>query len=169
MSELRVFAQFADAPVDIDAWNAHAVRFFATRIGFADTPQALMAPPSGPDTNLDPSSRRIADGEPHPTLRARFVIAPAGATPGIRSAIRRARAAVDLAEAEAAEARSRTSGLALLARRCGTIWVVAREGPGDALALRLAAILASLMLGPILDPDANALFGVKTARAKMDA
>ena len=39
----------------------------------------------------------------------------------------------------------------------------------DALALRLAAILASVLLGPILDARVPELFGVKTARAKLDA
>jgi hypothetical protein len=146
-SELRVFAQSADA-IDIDACSAHAARFFATRIGLADVPDA-------------PS--------PTSTLRVRFVIAPAGALPGIRSAYRRACDATDRLDAERADARMGSTGLALLARRCATVWVVEREGPDDALALRLAAILASLLLGPIFDREAQALFGVKTARERLEA
>ncbi|HXX65623.1 MAG TPA: hypothetical protein VEK07_00460 [Polyangiaceae bacterium] len=163
MSELRVFAQSADAPIDIDAWNAHAVRFFATGLGLADGPQTHTTPL---DENFPAASCPSAEVD-RLTLCARLVIAPQGAPAGIRSARRRARIAADLAQADAAEARSGTSGLARLARRCGGIWLVERQGPADTLALRLAAILASLLLGPILDPDANALFGVKTARAKM--
>ena len=65
-------------------------------------------------------------------------------------------------------ARAGYTGLALLARRCKTIWLVVREGPSDRLALHLAAILASLLLGPILDASAGELFGIKTARAKLE-
>lgn len=39
----------------------------------------------------------------------------------------------------------------------------------DTLALTLAAILASILLGPILDPRRSELFGVKTARRKLEA
>jgi hypothetical protein len=102
-------------------------------------------------------------------LGVRFVIAPADALPGIRAASRRARDAIDLVEAERAEARVGSSGLALLARRCPVVWTVEREEPEDALALLLAAILASLLLGPIFDRDAQALFGVKTARERLEA
>ena len=52
------------------------------------------------------------------------------------------------------------------ARPCG--WSSARRDP-DPLALRLAAILASVLLGPILDVRVPELFGVKTARAKLEA
>jgi hypothetical protein len=140
---LLVFAQQRDARVAIDAWNAHAVRFFATRIGLAED-RADASEPLG------------------------FVVAPDGAAPGIRSVVARARAPEDLARAQALDP---GTGLALVARRCPTVWVVARESPSDALALRLAAILASVLLGPILDSEAGAqgeLFGVKTARAKLD-
>jgi hypothetical protein len=138
VAPLRVFAQPAVAPVDIDAWSAHASRFFATRIGLA--------------------------GE-----KDSFVVAPDGHPPGVRSAAPRPCTDEDLAAADAAEARSGGGGLALLARRCQSVWIVQRETPADPLALRLAAILASLLLGPILDPESGELFGVKTARAKLEA
>ena len=95
-------------------------------------------------------------------------MAPTGAAPGIRSAYARACEAADLAEAEWIEARSGSTGMALLARRCPVVWVVDREGPSDTLALRLAAIVASLFLGPVVDAEAKALFGVKTAREKIE-
>jgi hypothetical protein len=98
-----------------------------------------------------------------------FVIAPDGHSPGIRSATARPSTDEDFAEADAAEARRGGGGLALLARRCRTVWVIPRETPSDALALRLAAILASLLLGPILDPATGEIFGVKSARAKLEA
>jgi hypothetical protein len=49
------------------------------------------------------------------------------------------------------------------------VWLVSRKGDRDPLALRLASILASVLLGPILDVQSGELFGVKTARAKLDA
>lgn len=169
MSELRVFAQSADTSIDIDAWNAHALRFFSTRLGLAEANAAHDLPARAELLFSHSRSGRSETGSATTTLRARFVIAPRDAPAGIRAASRRACEAVDLAEAESAEVASGTSGLALLARRCGALWLIEREGPDDALALRFAAILASLVLGPILDPDVKALFGVKTARAKMAA
>jgi hypothetical protein len=146
-----VFAQRSDARVDIDGWNAHAARFFATRIGLT-------------------ADKRYSAAEPPPrTDEAEFVVAPEGEPPGVRSTLARPSEADDRALAETIDARAGITGLALLARRCGMIWMVAREGERDRLALRLAAILASILLGPVLDAAAGELFGVKTARAKLDA
>ncbi len=146
---LVVFAQRADARVDIHAWNAHAMRFFATRIGLT-------------------SDAHYPEGEPAPRIdESVFVVAPDGGTPGVRRAFARPCEADDYALAEAADARAGGTGLALLARRCEMVWLVVREAQPDPLALRLAAILAGVLLGPILDCPANELFGVKTARAKL--
>jgi hypothetical protein len=83
--------------------------------------------------------------------------------------VARARTAADLDLADQAEARAGGGGLALLARRCPTVWRLARDGVQDAAALRIAAILASVLLGPVLDPTVPALFGVKTARERLEA
>ncbi len=144
-----VFAQRSDARVEIDAWNAHAVRFFGTRIGLS-------------------ADKRYPSGEPIPRSdEAEFVIAPDGAPAGRRTAFARPSEEEDRARAEAVDARAGSTGLGLLARRCGTVWLVTRADYPDALALRLAAILASVLLGPILDEAEGELFGVKTARAKL--
>jgi hypothetical protein len=137
-----VFAQ-GEARLDVGAWDAHAERFFRTRIG---------------TTEPSPSPNAVC-----------FVVAPQGAAPGTRWAYARPRATGDLALADAAEARAGGGGLALLARRCPTVWLVARETEDDRLALRLAAILAGVLLGPILDVRGPEIFGVKTARGKLDA
>jgi hypothetical protein len=136
---LVVFAQRAQPLLEIDAWNQHGERFFDTRIGVAEP---------------------LESG-------ARLVIAPAGHDPGLRRVEGRARSDEDLAEADAAEARAQGAGLALLARRCQSVWLVEKLGEADSLALRLAAVMASVLLGPILDGAAGELFGVKTARAKI--
>lgn len=164
-----VFAQArADRPVDIDAWNAHAERFFATRIGLARPPE----PPEPPEAELSPDAtptpaavvHRVSSRPPIP-----FVVAPRGEAPGTVRVSVRVRDATDLARAEECDARAGPTGLAVLARRCESVWIVECESPADPLALRLAAILASVLLGPIMDPVTGTLFGVKTARAKLDA
>ena len=148
-----VFAQRPDARVDIAAWSAQAERFFSTRLGLAE-------------------EKRYAPGSSAPlTDEARFVVAPERETPGIRSAFARPCGAEDLALAESADERAGPggTGLALVARRCQTVWLVSRADDTDPLALRLAAILASVLLGPILDVRVPELFGVKTARSKLEA
>ena len=86
-----------------------------------------------------------------------------------RRLVARARTTVDLQLADEAEARAGGGGLALLARRCPTVWCLARDGAQDAAALRIAAILASVLLGPVLDPSVPELFGVKTARVRLES
>jgi hypothetical protein len=49
------------------------------------------------------------------------------------------------------------------------VWLVETASEPDRAALLLAAILASVVLGPILSPDGRDLFGVRTARAKLEA
>jgi hypothetical protein len=148
---LFVFAQRTDARIDIDTWNANATRFFATRIGLT-------------------ADKRYVDGEPPPrTDTVSFVIAPNGEPPGVRTVTARPCEAGDYALAEAIEAKGGFTGLSRLARRCAMAWVIVRDGPEDMTALRLAAILASVLLGPILDASAEELFGVKTARAKLES
>jgi hypothetical protein len=147
-----VFAQRADARVDIAAWSVQAERFFSTRLGLAE-------------------DKRYATGEAAPLRdQARFVVAPSGEAPGIRSAIARPCEADDLALAVRADERAGPggTGLALVARRCPTVWLISRTLDPDPLALRLSAILASVLLGPILDARVPELFGVKTAREKME-
>jgi hypothetical protein len=56
------------------------------------------------------------------------------------------------------------SGLVLLARRCAMVWLVIPENEDDPVALAIATILASHLLGPIL--ARGELMGVKTARLK---
>jgi hypothetical protein len=102
----------------------------------------------------------------------RLAVTPVGQAPAERAV--RARAANDGDYALAAEAEARMSGggLGQLARRCPVVWEVAREADPDPDALRIAAVLASMLLGPIVDPGAErgpAIFGVKTAREKLAA
>ena len=144
-----VFAQRSDWRIDVDAWNAHATRFFATRLGL----ESEMGNP--PDDRASPGGTAV------------FLVSPVGEAAGRRWTFARPCTEEDYARADAAEARAGHTGLARLARRCPTIWLVVREAAPDQLSLRLAAILASILLGPILDGGSAELFGVKTARAKL--
>jgi hypothetical protein len=136
-----VFTSALQPQLDLAAWNGQAERFFATRL-------ALLG--------------RTADGE------ARIRVTPPSGPTGERVLSVRPRAAADMALAEAAEERANGGGMVLVARRCHSVWLVAREEEEDRMALRLAMVLASVFLGPILDARGPELFGVKTARAKLE-
>jgi hypothetical protein len=73
----------------------------------------------------------------------------------------------DWAAAEAAERAQNTYGMSLLAQRCRTVWLVVRESDDDPAALLIATVFASTLLGPILAPSGNELFGVRSARVKL--
>jgi hypothetical protein len=136
-----VFTSALQPQIDLDAWDGQAQRFFSTRL-------ALLG--------------RAADGA------ARIRVTPPRDPAGERALSVRPRAAADMALAEAAEVRANGGGMVLVARRCHSVWLVAREGEDDRLALRLAMVLSSVVLGPILDARGPELFGVKTARAKLE-
>jgi hypothetical protein len=139
-----VFSSAPDALLDLAVWDAQARRFFDTRL--ASTADASAA----------------AEG-----AEVRIEIVPPDGGAGVRTITYRPRRPEDLALAELAERRAGGGGLLLVAQRCPSVWIVARESEDDRLALRLAMILASALLGPVLDPRAPELFGVKTARQKL--
>ncbi len=61
------------------------------------------------------------------------------------------------------------AGFDVLIARAVRAWQVALPPHGEAFALALATVLASSLLAPILPPDASVVFGVKTARARLEA
>ncbi len=142
-----VFGQRTDARLEINLWERHAEQFFETRLG-------LTVP-------------KRYDFDAPPVDAARVVVLPLGGPEGIRLCYGRPRVDDDLRAAEDADTRGGSAGLGLLARRCATVWLVETSGEPDRLALLLAAIVASVVLGPILSPDERELFGVRTARAKL--
>jgi hypothetical protein len=74
----------------------------------------------------------------------------------------------DYVAAERAERAGRAGGMAALARRCPFVWEVDVGAGAQAEALRLCAILASVLLGPIMPPEGDTLFGVKGARERAE-
>jgi hypothetical protein len=148
-----VFAQRPDARLDVAELQRHAARFFATRLGLTvDKRYGVEAPP-----RVD---------------AARIVVATAAeASSGTRLVFGRPATDDDHAAAQAAERAQQTTGMAELARRCATVWLVraADAADGDPVALAVAAVLAGVFLGPILPPGGDALFGVKTARLRLES
>jgi len=142
-----VFAQQSDALITIDDWRRHAERFLATRIGLTV------------DKRYDEEHAPRIDA-------ARVVVAPHSAPSETRMLWGRPRTDDDVYAAEDADG---GAGLALLAKRCGQVWMVEREHEDDSVALRLAAIVAGVTLGPILVPGGARLVGPKTAKQELDA
>src|SRR6516225_9042031 len=110
---LIVFAQRAEPVLEVDAWSLQAARFFSLRVELAE----------------------LLEGG-----GARLVVAPDGRAAGLRAVWGRTRQDQDLHLADAAETRSGGGGLARLARRCNTVWLVERLRPADPLGLQLAAV-----------------------------
>ena len=84
---------------------------------------------------------------------------------------RRATTRDDLMSARDAEARGRAAGMAALAERCKQVWTIEPAGsevPSEAACLTLAALCASVALGPVLPPDGSTLFGVRGAIERRD-
>jgi hypothetical protein len=144
----RVFAQREDARLELSMWQQHAEKFFRTRL-------TLAAP------------KEYAFGVPT-TDTAKVVVTPPEGREATRVVAARPRTDEDLRTAEDTDARAGSTELGLLARRCKMIWLIGTQAEDDRPALLLAAIVASVVLGPILSPDEQQLFGVKTARQKLE-
>lgn len=144
-----VFSQRPDVVLDIEAIKRQAERFFATKVGLT----------------VD----KRYDGDVPLADVARIVVSGGdGTAAGTRLCYGRAADSADVAAAEEAERAQGTSGMALLANRCPTMWIIVPESEEDRAALLLAAIFASTMLGPILAPGGQEVFGVRTARMKLE-
>ena len=141
-----VFAQRPDAMLDIASLRHNAEMFFKTKIGL--------------------SVDKHYDDPLPPVDAARIVVA--GKYPGTRLCYARPATSDDLAQAEQAERASRGHGLALLAKRCPTVFLIVPEAPHDHVALAIAAIFASVFLGPIVSPGGEKIMGVRSARLELD-
>jgi len=144
-----VFAQRPNAVLEIAALKQQAARFFGAKLGWT----------------VDKDYR----GDTPDTDAARIVVATDdGTTSGTRIVFGRPADGADVAAAEEAERTQGTSGMALLAQRCPTLWLVVVDSADDRVALTIAAIFANTMLGPIVAADGKEIFGVRTARLKLE-
>lgn len=149
-SSYLVFAQRPDACLDMAAIKHQAARFFATKVGLS----------------VEKKYRHDAPM----TDAARLVVASDdGLAAGTRLCFGHAADMNDLAIVEEAERTQGSTGMALLAERCPTVWLIETQGgEEDRVALLLAAILASVLLGPIVPPRGDRVFGVRTARLELE-
>jgi hypothetical protein len=143
-----VFAQRPDARFELVQLRQNAERFFGTTLGLT-IPKTYAG--EWPDTDA-----------------AMVVLGPSAVPGGVRFCWGHPRGDAELDAAQAAETRAGYSGMFDLARRCQTTWLIAVESSLDRTALLLAAIFASVLLGPILSPGGESLFGVRTARMKLE-
>jgi hypothetical protein len=143
-----VFAQRTDARLETDLWARHASQFFESELKLTAAKRYVFDPPQ-----VDAAHVVITTPQGLEATRLCYV---------------RPRENDDLRAAEVADSRAGNPGMSGLARRCKMVWLVELEGEEDEAALRIAAILASVVLGPILSPDGEELFGVRTARAKLE-
>ncbi len=148
-----VFSQEPTPRLDLSALSARAAAFFQAKLG------------------LTVEKRYEA---PLPVIDAARVVvwSQAEARCGTRLCVGRQVDAEDLSLVEAAELRQGTYGMAALARRCHAVWLIACEATPpehDPVALSLAAIFASVMLGPIVAPCGTRVFGIRTARQILDS
>jgi len=141
-SSFLVFAQAAQPAFDIDAWSVQARSFFSSEIGFS-------VEKKGPRQRIDAA---------HVVLSC-----PSGS--GARLVVASPAEKEHLLIAEGAD---RGGGLGDLARRCKSIFEVEAFGDADGISLTLSAILASIFLGPIVSVTRTELFGVRTARTKLE-
>lgn len=145
-----VFGQRRDAALDVAALRGQAARFFDAKLGLTVDKRYLGAP------KVDAAHVVLATND--------------GEVAGTRLAYGRPADVDDVAAAESAERLQGTTGMALLAQRCGVVWLVVAEredGADDPVALTIAAIFASVLLGPILVPSGDALLGVRSARERL--
>ena len=147
-----VFAQDDGARLPVEQLKRQATRFFSTRVGLT-----VDKSYEGPLPRVD---------------AARIVVLPEDATArGTRLLYGRPVDPEDVEAARMAEIATgaTAAGLAQLAARCRMIWLVVPASAEDRAAVTLAAVLASVLLGPILAPGGRELFGVRTARTKLEA
>lgn len=137
----RVFSQQPDLVAALPKLLQHARRFFAAEL-------------------------EVLASSPEVRLRLHGARYPGSGTFRIEG---RERSADDLFAAEAAEARGRAGGMALLAGRCPAVWVVVPEQDVSGTAeLQLTALLASVALGPVLPADESTLYGVRGAMERAE-
>jgi hypothetical protein len=144
-----VFVQRSHAALEVAMLKAQASRFFGAKLGIT-------------------VEKTYTDVLPEADAARVVLASDEGTASGTRLCFGRRADERDHAAAEAAEQRQGTTGMSLLARRCGTVWLVTRESDDDRVALTIAAVLASAFLGPILAPSGDELFGVRTARMKLE-
>ncbi len=144
MARFVVFSQREEVAFPESELVHRAEKFFATKVGLRE-----------------PAKRDEAAGELHGT----FVVLEKGRSSRLVDLVIRSRSESDGALV-AANAAANSNGLKLLSDRCPAVYEVHGEDPRATLLI--AAILASVALGPAVSLEDGEVFGVKTAREKLE-
>lgn len=143
----------ADARVDAARWAHQARTFFKLELEVL-TPKHY---PSGALPLADVLEIAIGRGDlGGETARVQVVTVPIDRAPEAR------RRGLDAAAAIGG------AGMDALVLRAKRLWQIADDAAHPHAPLAIAAVLASLLLGPIVPPSADAIFGVKGARERLD-
>jgi hypothetical protein len=151
-----LLAPDASSVIDGARWRHHARTFFAATIELARAKKY----PDGVGPELDAAEVDVGPAAGGAATRVRLVTAPIALAPEAR-------------EAGGAGARAiGGAGFDVLVARARRVWQVeVRPVAGDdaRAPLVLAAVVASVLLAPIVPPEGGAIFGVKGARARLEA
>jgi hypothetical protein len=145
-----LFSPEVSSRVDGGLWMAQATRFFDASV------------------EVTPQKRYPENGQPiRDALQVTVSFAGASAVVSVQT-LPLDDAPLLVAAAERAVARMGGAGFDVLLGRARRLWQVRLEGEPRAASL-VTAILASVLLAPVLPPDQNSMFGVKGARQRFEA
>ncbi len=147
----------AQARMDVARWDHQARRFFGARLDLARPKRyPTGAFPLADAIEIDVAP--LAEGEA--ATRVLVVTVPIDRAPAVRAA------------AEAGVRAIGGAGFDALLARARRVWQASCrvDADGDGRApLVAAAVLASLLLAPVVPPEGGAIFGVKGARVRLEA
>ncbi|APR81024.1 Hypothetical protein A7982_06371 [Minicystis rosea] len=151
-----LLAPDGDARIDAPRWAHQASTFFRARLAVVQDKRY----PSGTLPLADMVELDIARRDDAATTRVLVLTVPVDRAPEAMKAGARGAAAIGGA------------GFDALVPRTRRVWQVraAIEGEGDARApAAAAAVLASVLLAPVVPPGGGTIFGVKGARQKLES
>lgn len=146
----------SDGRMELARWSHAATRFFGARLALAH-PKTY---PSGTTPLADGAWVDVAPSKGGTPTRVELVTLPIDRAPLVLARSRLAAQAIGGA------------GFDVLVERTRRAWQVRAEpisGADDRAPLVLAAVLASVLLAPIVPPGGATIFGVKGARERLDA
>jgi hypothetical protein len=157
-----LLAPDASSRIDAARWAHQAQRFFELTLSIHPDKQY----PGGGQPRADafevriaraPATSSAAGPAPSPTSTVRVITLPIDHAPAVPPAAARAAEAIGGA------------GFDVLVARAKRVWQVHRvplDGDDPRASLRVAAVIASLLLAPLLTPSGE-IFGVKGARERL--
>ncbi|HET9960626.1 MAG TPA: hypothetical protein VFQ61_39415 [Polyangiaceae bacterium] len=172
---LRVFSQGDVAALDLAQLVRNGTRFFDAELNLRDADGFRLAAPLATPAS-DPAQAHLREPNPSPatvslSIELEVVARQLRDAFEVRGRLVQTR---DLEAAQRAEHRGQSGGMSQLAARCRGVFeltpfqapIVEATRAGELL---LAAVFASVCLGPVLPEDESALFGVRGAVTRYEA